>query len=195
MFCFSYFYKGRKSSFNLCCLQRELLLFIGEVASILYRAGFICFLDPLFSLDFCCVYFLFTLCLSCFCQYMTNGGEIDEMWESCLFCLVCIFVICFSLIIYCLYVLFSKNAVMCFLQCFQERQVHYDQYLLPLIATSRLGVLDQNFCCIWAFLLYWVVLIFEYFILYVSFVTNCQRGRLLGSKSLEKLANCEHKFM
>ena len=41
-------------------------------------------------------------------------------------------------------------------------------------------------------LLYWVVLVFEYFILYVSFVTNCQRGRLLGSKSLEQLANREH---
>ena len=41
-------------------------------------------------------------------------------------------------------------------------------------------------------LLYWVVLVFEHFILYESFVTNCERGRLLGSKSLEQLANREH---
>ena len=44
-------------------------------------------------------------------------------------------------------------------------------------------------------LLYWVVLVFEHFILYVSFVTNCQMGRLLGSKSLEQLANREHKLV
>ena len=36
---------------------------------------------------------------------------------------------------------------------------------------------------------------FEHFILYVSFVTNCQRGRLLGSKRLEQLANREHKLV
>ena len=41
-------------------------------------------------------------------------------------------------------------------------------------------------------LLYWVVLVFEHFILYESFVTNCQRGRLLDSKSLEQLTNREH---
>ena len=40
-------------------------------------------------------------------------------------------------------------------------------------------------------LLYWV-LVFEHFILYESFITNCQRERLLGSKSLEQLANHEH---
>ena len=44
-------------------------------------------------------------------------------------------------------------------------------------------------------LLYWVVLVFEHFIFYVSFVTDCQMGRLLGSKSLEQLANCEHKLI
>ena len=32
--------------------------------------------------------------------------------------------------------------VMCSFECFQERQVHFDQDLIPLIATSRLGVLD-----------------------------------------------------
>ena len=41
-------------------------------------------------------------------------------------------------------------------------------------------------------LLYWVVLVFEHFILYESFVANCQRGRLLDTKSLEQLVNCEH---
>ena len=30
--------------------------------------------------------------------------------------------------------------------------------------------------------------------MYVSFVTDCQRGRLLGSKSLEQLPNREHKI-
>ena len=107
--------------------------------------------------------------------------------------LVCIFVICFSFIIYCLYVFISTHVVMCSFECFHERQVHSDQDILPLLVTSRLGVLDYNFCCIWAFLLYWVVLVFEQFILYVSFVTNFQRGRLLGFKSLEQLANREHK--
>ena len=57
MFCFSYFYRGKKVFFNLCCSQRELLLFTGGVASILYRARFFCFLDSLFALDFCCVCF------------------------------------------------------------------------------------------------------------------------------------------
>ena len=41
-------------------------IFIGGVVSILYRVGFICYLDSLFSLDICCVCFLFTLYLSCF---------------------------------------------------------------------------------------------------------------------------------
>ena len=51
------------------------LLFIGGVVSILYRAGFFCFLDSLFSLDFCCVCFLFALCLSYLCQYVTKRGR------------------------------------------------------------------------------------------------------------------------
>ena len=86
-FFFPIFIGGEKFFLNLCCSKRELLLFIGGVASILYRAGFICFLDSLFSLDFCCICFLFTFCLSCLCQCVTKGGEIDKMWESCLFCL------------------------------------------------------------------------------------------------------------
>ena len=44
-------------------------------------------------------------------------------------------------------------------------------------------------------LLYWVVLVFEHFVLYESFVTNYQRGSLLGSKCLEQLANREHKLV
>ena len=58
--------------------------------------------------------------------------------------LVCIFVICFSLIIYCLYVFLSTHAVMCSFEWFQERYVHSDQDLLPLLATSRLRVLDWD---------------------------------------------------
>ena len=34
--------------------------------------------------------------------------------------------------------------VMCSFECFQERQVHFDQDLQPLIATSRLGILDWD---------------------------------------------------
>ena len=59
LFCFSYFYRGRKCFFfNLCCSQRELLLFIERVASILYRAGFICFVDSLFSEYVFCLLFV-----------------------------------------------------------------------------------------------------------------------------------------
>ena len=153
------------------------MLFIGGVSSILYRAGFICFLDSLFSLDFFCVYFLFTLCLSCLCQYVTKGGRNrwnvgilfvlfrgswncfwKEEKELKLFLkgggnkffdvsnlggeLVCICVICFSLIIFCLYVFLSTHTLMCSFECFQERQVQSDQDLLPLLTTSRLWVLD-----------------------------------------------------
>ena len=74
-----------------------------------------------------------------------KGGEnkffdVSNLWGE----LVCIFVICFSLIIYCLYVFLSIHAVMCSFECFQERQVHTDQDLLPLLATSTLGVLDWD---------------------------------------------------
>ena len=75
VFFFPIFIGGEKFFLNLCCSKRELLLFIGGVASILYRAGFICFLDSIFSLDFCCVCFLFTLYLSFLCQYVTKRGR------------------------------------------------------------------------------------------------------------------------
>ena len=78
---------------------------------------------------------------------------------------------------------------------FQERQVHSDQDLLSLIVTCRLGVLDWDLWCNWAYYCNWVVLVFEHVIFYISFVTDCQRGRLLGSKSLEQLANHDLKLV
>ena len=63
---------------------------------------------------------------------------------------------------------------MCSFEYFQERQVHSNQDFLPLLATSRLGVLDWDLWCIWAFLLYMGIM------LYICFVTDCQRRRLFG---------------
>ena len=68
---------------------------------------------------------------------------------------------------------------------FQERQVYFDQDLLPLIGNFLVRSLRLEFVMKLDILLYWVVLVFEHFILYESFVTNYQRERLLGSKSLE----------
>ena len=47
---------------------------------------------------------------------------------------------------------------------FQERQVHSDQDLLSLLATSRLGVLDWDFCCNGHFIVYghYVVCVFSH---------------------------------
>ena len=84
LFCFSYFYKGR-NFFNLFCSQGELLLFIGGVVSIFYRVELFCLpLILYFLLSF--IAYVYSL-LSCLCQYMTKRGDLDEMWESCLFCL------------------------------------------------------------------------------------------------------------
>ena len=77
---------------------------------------------------------------------------------------------------------------------FQKRQIHSDQHLLHLFATFGLEVLDWSLWCNWAYYCNMAVLVFEHCIMYVSFVTDCQRGRLLGSKSLEQLPNCEHKI-
>ena len=55
--------------------------------------------------------------------------------------------------------------------------------------------LRLGFVMEWGILLYWVVLVFDHFILYVSFVMNCQKGRLFGSKSLEQLPNHEYKLL
>ena len=78
---------------------------------------------------------------------------------------------------------------------FQERQVYSNQDLLSPLATFRFEVLGWNLWYNWAFYCNWVVFVFEHFILYINFVTDCQRGRLLGSKSFEQLANCEHKLV
>ena len=148
----------------------ELLLFIGGVASILCRARFICFLDSLFFLDFCCVCFLFTLCLNCLCQYVTKMGR--NRWNSenvfnCFYLAgdgivfkrgrkeICdvsnlgVELVCFSLLMvsYLLSLWFILFIFFYFHTCidvlfwvFQERHVHSDQDLLPLLATIALEV-------------------------------------------------------
>ena len=116
--------------------------------------------------------------------YVSNfGGELVYMFVICCYC---IYVIC------CLSVFISTRVDVLF-WVFQERKVHSDQDLLPFLVTFGLEVLDWNLWCIWAFYGNRTVLVFEYFILYVSFVTDCQKERLLDSKSLEQLANHEHK--
>ena len=100
--------------------------------------------------------------------------------------------ICYSFLFICLY--FHTCGDVHF-WVFQERQVHFDQNLLPLQATFRFEVLDWDLWCNWAFYCNRAILVFEHFILYVSFVMDCQRGRLLGSKILEQLANHEHKLV
>ena len=58
------------------------------------------------------------------------------------------------------------------------------QVLLPLLATSRLGVLDWNLWCIWAIIYYWAIFALSILCCVMCFVTDCQRGSLLGSKTL-----------
>ena len=65
--------------------------------------------------------------------------------------LVCIFVI---LLFLCLS---FHTCVDVFFWVFQERQEHSNQYLLPLLATSRLWVLDWDLWCIWAFYCIWAL--------------------------------------
>ena len=133
-------------------------------------------LNSLFSLILCCVCFLSTFWLGCLCQYVTKRGEISEMWEICfkrcltiLFwgrwkCfergriwkvfyvsnlegeLVFVFILCFILFI----CLSFHTYVDVFFWVFQERQVYFDQDLLTLLATFRLGVLDWDLWCNWA---------------------------------------------
>ena len=70
---------------SCCSSQGELLLFIGGVVSIFYRVELFCLpLILYFLLSF--IAYVYSL-LSCLCQYMTKRGDLDEMWESCLFCL------------------------------------------------------------------------------------------------------------
>ena len=70
-----------------------------------------------------------------------------------------------------------------------------DQDLLPLLATFRLEILDWDLWCIWKIYCNRAILLVKHFILYVSFVMDWQSWRLLGSKSLEQLANREHKLV
>ena len=73
LFCFSYFYRGRKVFFNLCGSQGELLLFIGGVVSIFYRVELFCVpLILYFLLSF--IAYVYSL-LSCLCQYLTKRGR------------------------------------------------------------------------------------------------------------------------
>ena len=55
--------------------------------------------------------------------------------------------------------------------------------LIQLSCCLHLQLMDSSLVefVVMGILLYWVVLVFEHFILYESFVTNCQRGSLLGS--------------
>ena len=69
--------------------------------------------------------------------------------------------------------------------------------LIQLSCYLHLQLMDSSQAefVVMGILLYWVVLVFEHFIFYESFVTNCQRESLLGSKCLEQLANREHKLV
>ena len=73
LFCFSYFYRGRKFVFNLCDSQGELLLFIGGVVSISYRVELFCVSLILYFL-FSFIAYVYYL-LSCLCQYVTKKGR------------------------------------------------------------------------------------------------------------------------
>ena len=129
-------------------------------------------------------------------------------WESCLFCfggdtqwkiqvcfdvsnlggeLVYIFVV---FLFSCFY--FFHTCVYAFCLVFQEIY-----RLIQLSYCLHLQLMDNSQVefVVMGILLYWVVLVFEHFVLYESFVTNYQRGSLLGSKCLEQLANREHKLV
>ena len=69
--------------------------------------------------------------------------------------------------------------------------------LIQLSCCLHLQLMDSSQAefVVMGILLYWVVLVYDHFILYESFVMNCQRGSLLGSKCLEQLANREHKLV
>ena len=70
---FFLFLQGGKSFFfNLCCSQRELLLFIGGVVSISYRVELFCFPLIFFLLSF--IAYVYSL-MSCLCQYVTKRGR------------------------------------------------------------------------------------------------------------------------
>ena len=134
------------------------MLFIGGVAFILYRAGFICFLVSLFSLDFCCVCFLWCLMQNmfkgwqklCFWWLKTlfwSSGLNSSVFEkhlnsfSCISFMKLIELSCFC-IIFCS---FSNNSNF---QNFDQSNVIFDQSKIPwfLIMTFCLTqlVFDQS---------------------------------------------------
>ena len=67
LFCFSYFYRGRSLFFNLDIHGGVVTLHRKGCLYFLWSWIVLCSLNSLFSLDFCCVCFLFILCLSCLC--------------------------------------------------------------------------------------------------------------------------------
>ena len=133
------------------------------------------------------------------------------MWESCLFCLggdtlivydnrkykyvlmyltqgrVSLHICCFLVLLF-----IFHTCVYAFCLVFQEIY-----RLIQLSCCLHLQLMDSSQVefVVMGILLYWVVLVFEHFILYESFVMNCQMGSLLGSKCLEQLANREHKLV
>ena len=110
----------------------------------------------LFSLTLLCMFYVYLLIR----QSLSIRDKKGETQMTSLFCLggeykfflmyltqgesQNLFLFLYSTSYYCLYVFLSTHALMCSFECFQERQVHSDQDLLPLLATSRLGVLDQD---------------------------------------------------
>ena len=86
LFCFSYFYRGRIFFFltfvvlrgSYCFSQGELSLFFIELN---------CFVFSWFSIFSYLLFPMFTLYWVVFVNAWQKGGDLDEMWEFCLFCL------------------------------------------------------------------------------------------------------------
>ena len=100
-----------------------------------------------------------------------------------------VFILCFILVY-----LYFPHMRLQFVQYFRNLQVNSFKAAVYscnfYVWSLRLGFVMEL-----GILLYWVVLVFDHFILYVSFVMNCQKGRLFGSKSLEQLPNHEYKLL
>ena len=164
------------------------MLFIGGVVSIFYRVELFCVplilyfsysLLHIFSVDL-----LIGLSLSI--RDKKGERDLDEnLWESCLFCLRGVEIVFLkgrvSLLLF-FYILFHIIVYMslfphmrwCVCWVFQERQVHFDQDLLPLIGNFLVRSLRLGF------VMYLGILLYMGIMLYVCFVTDWQRGRLLG---------------
>ena len=84
--------------------------------------------------------------------FLSNlGGELVYIFVICCYCIsiICFwFHICCYLLFICLYFHTCSDVLF---WVFQERHVHFDQDLLPLLVTSSLGVLDWDLWCIWTF--------------------------------------------